>query len=489
MSMVAAAVVGSAVVGGVVAHRAGERAAEATEAGTTAAVDAQLEATRLQIGEVQRQFDYQSQLLQPFVASQLGARQRFNQLLGITPAEGLPAPPGVGAPAALPAPTGPTAPRFREGGRGGMIGQALNEVTRRRIEAGLDPYTGQPAPGDAGLAPELAPTREVPGGKISGAGFPGGQPGPVTIDGATGQVIDGVSPRGGGGYYDYLQGGFRDPNLADIRLGRATAAETELGAFVRNTPLAGRTPEEDLAIRRAEDVRLAAPGGYAQDPRFQFAQGTEIVGGDFQTSPGFEFSMEQAQREVERRQSRGGGYGGRALVEAQRRAQGEANQEYYNYVAARQAELARQDAALAAYQDRERFDVARGDVALESYFGRRAGDVTRYEDAIARNQALQQYDVQRQDQGYYNYLGQVGAAAGLNVGAPQAVAASQAAGGRVGSAYGQQGGTLASLYSGQGSQLAGIEAGSLAGVNQAVQGGVQNYLLQRYLFQPTGAPT
>lgn len=274
-------------------------------------------------------------------------------------------------------------------------------------------------------------------------------------------------------------GSFRDQNLDPTRFGAETARDTELGRHAFENTLAAPDPTQDLAMRRADETRLAAPT-MAQDPRFAFAQDTAVVGDDFRTSPGYEFSVEQGQREVDRKNSAGGNYGGRALMEATRRMQGEADQEYYNWVQARHGDLARQDQAAAAYQGREATDVARGDAAMDNYFGRRAGDVTRQDQAIAQNQAMGQYDVQRQDQAYYNYLQSVGGAAGIQGSVNQGVAASGAAGAGIANAYGNQGGRLASIYQGLGQDRANIAMGTTANVNQSIQSGIGNYLFADY---------
>jgi len=534
MSFVAAAVVSGAVFAGYASKRAADKASDATSAASANAADATVQATQMQINEIARQFDYQTAILEPFVQNQQAANQAYGAALG------------------------------------------------------LDPN-----------APQTGP--------------------------------------------------YRDPNIDYTRLGAASGADSELGQNLRQTRLAGETPEQDLAIRRAaetrlgnyitgdesqrrassarlgrsitggeaggrarsvlasnlitgdesqqragaerlsnlitgdessgraNDVRLAAPGGYENDPRFNFARSTEVVGPNFETSPGYEFMVEQAGREVDRKNSAGGNYGGRALLEAQRRAEGLAAGEYYNYVGARQAELGRQDSAIAAYQGREATDVARGDIglesdiarrvalgagdvsrgdvavesdtarrlatgqadisrgdvalesdlarrlgvaevdlargdravetdtarrlsvasndisrgdqALESYYGRAAGDATRMDQATVRNQELQARDIQHADQAYYNYLASLGAGAGLNVGAPQAVSASSAAGANTANAYGQQGTNLASIYQQQGVNEANIAIGGAQGVNNAVQGGISNYLLYQGLQNPAPQPT
>ncbi len=73
MSWIAAAVVGSAVVGGVVQSKAAKSAASAQVQATEQATGTQLEATRLSVEEQRRQFDEAKKLLAPYVEAGEGA--------------------------------------------------------------------------------------------------------------------------------------------------------------------------------------------------------------------------------------------------------------------------------------------------------------------------------------------------------------------------------------------------------------------------------
>lgn len=88
---IAAAIIGSSVIGGAMQSRAATRAAKtaaaAQEAGTTQATQAQLEATRLGIEEQRRQFDAIQQLFRPYVEAGGGALARQMDLLGMGGAE------------------------------------------------------------------------------------------------------------------------------------------------------------------------------------------------------------------------------------------------------------------------------------------------------------------------------------------------------------------------------------------------------------------
>lgn len=498
--------------GAVASNKAASKASKASAQGAAAAADATIESTRMQIEEISRQFDYQQEVLRPFVQNQQRASQAYSNLLGYSQEQIGPSP------------------------------------SLRAEESSGPPMSIRPPPGGGAANSRdmmFRPGREQFSTAAASKPFNG-----VTIDGSTGEVIG----RGGQP--------FRDPNVNYLAMGRGSAADTELGRAARENRLAGATVGDDelvgyvgrtglargaaadSGIRRAEDVRLsstitgteardraanvrlAAPGGYTNDPRFQFARDTAIVGDRFTESPGYGFQVEQMQRELDRKNSAGGNYGGRALLEAQRRAKGVAAQDYYNWVGARGADLSRQDAALARYQDFEAADVGRGDVALESdlarrlateqydigrgdvalgdyrrreeldlargdaayenFLGRRAMDVQRGDTAIQENTRLTQYDLQRQDQAYYNYLASLGGAAGLNVGAPQAVASSAQAGAQTAGAYAQQGGQLASIYGQRGQDEANIQLGKYANINSSIQSGIGNWLTYAALRpQPT----
>jgi hypothetical protein len=73
MSWIAAAVVGSAVVGGVVQSKAASKAASAQTQAAEAGIEGQLEATRLSVEEQRRQFDAAKELLAPYVQAGEGA--------------------------------------------------------------------------------------------------------------------------------------------------------------------------------------------------------------------------------------------------------------------------------------------------------------------------------------------------------------------------------------------------------------------------------
>lgn len=84
----AAAIIGSSVVGGAMQSRAQSRAAKAAAAaqtqGADAAAQAQLESTRMAIEEQRRQFDAIQQLFRPYVEAGGGALARQMDLIGLS---------------------------------------------------------------------------------------------------------------------------------------------------------------------------------------------------------------------------------------------------------------------------------------------------------------------------------------------------------------------------------------------------------------------
>ena len=301
----------------------------------------------------------------------------------------------------------------------------------------------------------------------------------------------------GGRFRDPETGAFVDPNLDPTRLAEDTAlsrsvmenrlaagdiSEDEYNQYLRENRIAAGTPEEDLMIQRTGDVRLAEGAG---------AQG--VYGDVFTESPGYAFQVEEMDRALDRRRSAGGAnIGGRAIMEAQRRAQGLAAGEYYNWAQGRERDLARMmeaeqydiqrgDLAYAGYEQQRIQDIARQDQGYQDYLRRQQIDVGRMDTAATQEDALRAADQQRQDQAYYNYLNQLAQMAGFGGGpASTAVSASQAAGAQVGGAYGAQGSNLASLYANQGASDANIAWARGAAMNQAIQGGLQNWITAGY---------
>lgn len=497
MSVVAAAVIGSAVVGGVTSYVSAEKAGKEAEKGSQRAADATVQATTMQIDELRRQYDYQQQVLQPQIQQQYNAQRAYADLLGI----GGPATPGTQAPPG----TAPSQPgRVTQQGRypgaaqpaaGGQppVDQARLAVLQEQLRNAE--YQTTAGSGGEGTMRRRADARQqanylrqqifdlenpqVQFDALGGAptmGAPG-----------TSGLADRTGPR-----FDPATGAFVDPNLDPTQLrdveelsgqvrgnllAGTTAEEDPYNQYLRQNRIAAATPEESLMVQRTGDV-LAAEG----------AAGTGVYGDVFETSPGYAFQIEEMQRELDRQGSAGGKYGGRAVIEAQRRAQGEAAGEYYNWAQGRTSDLQRQaaaeqydigrgDQAYQGYETQRISDVQRQDRGYEDYLRRREGDAARLDAATAARDRMTATDRQRQDQAYYNYLSNVQGMAGFGGGpAGTAVEAAGAQGGAVAGAYGTQGSQLATNYANQGISQANVTYAQGAGVNQALQAGASNWL-------------
>ena len=462
MAFIAAAVIGtigSSLVGGVTSVVAGNRQADAALEGAQTAADATVQSTQLQIDEIRRQYDYQQQILLPQIQTQYNAQGAVSDLL-----------------------------RF----------------------GGLDPSVNRGTPGSAGSAGSassdnrlIAPGERIPAGQ-GGTGF--GQDNPEL--GLPQYLSQGQSnvnrlPRGNNGQ-------FLDPNLdrtrlADIntfgdnvrnnRLAGETAGQDEFVNYVADNSLAAPTAAQDVQVQRANDVTLT--GARGGDLLANGAAAESVYGESFTESPGYAFQLEEIQRESDRIGSAGGNYGGRAVIEAQRRAAGLAADEYYNYAAGRNAEInrlataeaqdaarldsfagadiGRGDQALQSFEQQRLSDVGRGDLAFENYLGRSTIDAGRLDAAAQQEDSFLASDRQRDDQAYYNYLANLQGIAGFGGGsAAQAVNASQAAGAQTAGAFSQQGSSLSNIYSQLGTDQANIIGGTAANVNNSLIAGATN---------------
>lgn len=429
--MVAAAAIGGAVVGGVASNRASRRSSSAVEAGAESSAAASVEATQLQVAEIQRQFNYQQSILLPQIQRQYAAQTGFSDLLGLQPQESTLAG-GGGAPAQGTA-TAPPPGSYHQVAPGSNAFMAGIPDTPRYMPLGR---------GDGGL--------------LSGAGSEG-----LFIRGLPRQ-----REARRGGVQNYFsqgeptefqrgeRGEFIDPNLDPTSL----ADEARMADHVQGSLMAGTDVEDDGYFNFVRDNRLA-----------DGAAGTGVYGETFEESPGYDFAREEMERQLERTNSAGGNFGGRAIMEAQRRAKGLADQEYYNWARGRTSDLQRRGQA-------EAMDAGRGENAYENYLSRRQGDTARMDAAVSEEDRLSAVDLQRRDQGYYNYLGNLSRMAGFGDPAGQAVASSEGAGGAVASAYGNRGNRLSQIYGNLGSMQAGIEMEHGANVNNAIQSGMQNYI-------------
>jgi hypothetical protein len=175
--------------------------------------------------------------------------------------------------------------------------------------------------------------------------------------------------------------------------------------------------DPNFTIPRGETNFVRDPGtGYFIDPNVNprnledLARENEIFGPDFTESPGYQFQVEEMNRALDRRQSAGGNYGGRAVIEAQRRGQGVAAGDYYNWAAGRERE------------------------------------VGRIEQGASR-------DLARDDQSYQNYLANLRAMAGFGDVAGQAVSSSAATAGGISSAIGAGGQRSTDIITGTGTNI------------------------------------
>ena len=423
---VATAIVGSAVISAYSAKKGAKSAAKATQAGADAAAQAQLESTRMQIEEMRRQFDYQMEILQPQIEQQFNAQRAYSDLLGV----------------------------------GDTAASTSSQIQAAQTER------------------EIAVFQE----RMNA-------PGTTDADKQRFQVsIDELQSR-----QTNEPGVFRDPNLSQQRL-----AETETySGTVRDNLLAGTDPGADPYRNFVQGTSLVNKGGLAADPVRQDianrslasgAAGTGVYGDVFKQSPGYAFQVEEMNRQLERVGSAGGpNIGGRAIMEAQRRAQGLASGEYYNWAAGRERDLTRLGGAEATdigrldmtaynFQDLQQGEQARGDQAYQDYLRRREGDVARTDAAALNYDQLQATDLQRDDQQYYNYLKLLSDQAGFGGGpAATAVSAAGAQGTNVASAYRTEGTNLSNIYQTQGTNLAIIGSNKAAGYNNAIQSGLGNY--------------
>jgi len=470
VSFVAVAIGGAAIVGAVASNVAANRQSDAVESGATNAAQATIESTRLQIDEIRRQFDYQQDILLPQIQSQYNAQGAFSDLLGIGGAQV-----GVNQDTGFqPQARSRGAQDQRRQQERDIYDQALarGSISQEEYDREISNIDARPYDGDRMAAENRARGPQFPG---SGATqFQRGQ-----------------------------EGQFIDPNIDPTRLqdintlGDTVRSNLQAGTTAENDPyrnfiddnqIASATPGQDVRVQRAGNVRLA-----------DGAAGTGVYGETFEASPGYAFQVEEANRASDRIGSAGGNYGGRAIIEAQRRAQGLAAGEYYNYAAGRERDLGRLgqaeavdigrgDTALSQFESQRIADVGRGDQAYQDYLRRREGDASRLDSAAAQEDSLIASDQARGDQSYYNYINNVGRVAGFGGGpAAQAVNASQVAGSATAGAYARQGGQLSGIYGGLGEDQANIEGGRVANINNSLISGAQNYATYQ-LGKPSPPP-
>lgn len=536
MSAVATAIVGGAVISGYFASQSADAQSGAVAAGAASAAGATIQSTAMQIAEIQRQFDYQQQILLPQIQTQYNAQGAFSDLMGIGGPS--PAQSQVGIDPAFqtekslsvgnnylnPAPPGYAYRGGNNSGGGGGGG-------------------GSPGGGADSSGPDGGPGTGVgngPGGN-GGEGGGGDFYNNVTIPNQNGSVGNIASqqavaptptsrpplplyPTSGATQFQRGPNGeFMDPNLDPRRISdintygdtvrdnlmAGTSAEDDpFRNYIDSNQISASAPGQDLQVARARDVTMMdARGG---DRLAEGAAGTNVYGESFEASPGYAFAREEMDRASDRVRSAGGNYGGRAMIEAQRRAKGLADQEYYNWAAGRTTDLARLggaeaadaerfdnmsrfdisrgDTALSQYESKRISDVGRGDTAYQDYLRRREGDASRLDSAARQEDSLIASDIARTDQGYYNYMANLGQVAGFGGGpAATAVNASQAAGEGTANAYAQQGGQLSNIATNAATNQANISGAEYANYNNAIQSGIGNYITYQN-SQPTRRP-
>ncbi len=469
MSGIATAIVGSAIIGGVVASKSASKASKASRSGAASAAEATITSTQMQIDEIARQFDYQQKILLPQIQQQYNAQRAYSDLLGISG-------PSIGS-------------NFETGYTPEARDEAIQQQRRDEEIAIYEDYMQQYEPGSDEWESYANAIADVEG-RLSDQEL---------IDQenvARGAQMGGEGSSGLGrepSDFRREDGSFVDPNLDPTRLaddtayGEAVRGNLMAGTDVEDDPyfnylrenqLAAGSMEEDAMVRRTGDVRIA-----------EGAAGTGVYGADFQASPGYEFAVEEMGRATDRIGSAGGpNIGGRAIMEAQRRAQGLANQEYYNWAGGRERDLARLgdaeradiergDQAAAGYESQRLQDVMREDQGYQDYLRRLELDAARLDEVGSQEDRLRAADLARSDQGYYNYLDALSNQAGFGGGpAAQAVDASQEAGAQTSAAYGAQGGRLGQIYGDEGTSQANIAYARGAGINNAIQSGVSNWI-------------
>jgi flagellar biosynthesis/type III secretory pathway protein FliH len=292
--------------------------------------------------------------------------------------------------------------------------------------------------------------------------------------------------------YTGSRGQFIDPNLDPTRL----ADVQRLPGHIADTRLAPEDPSQDIYRNYVSENLIAAPS-LAEDEYYgdvssrmlaEGAAGQGVYGEEFMESPGYAFQLEEMNRALDRRNSAGGNYGGEALREAMRQAQGLAAQDYYNWAQGRTQDLIRRgsaeatdagrlDRAAESHVQRGIMDVNREDSAMLNYLARRETDTARMDTAISEADRLEAADIARGDQAYYNYLANTGRVAGFSDAAGQAVNASQNQAAMISNVYGRQG----DIYAQRGENEANIAMNLASNINDAGQSAINNYMLYQYL--------
>ena len=548
--MVAAAMIGGAVIGGVASNRSAKQSSKAVSEGAETSAQAQLEATRLQVDEIARQFDFQQQILMPQIQQQYAAQRAYSDLLGIGGGAGTPAGMGFASPEMATdrfgnQRAGPGVQTYEEEQRQRAREKAIlrdyamrsdDPVVRGQYEQEIARLDARPFREDTFRNAPMTGANDPRAPRFPGAGATQFQ------RGERGEFVD--------RNLDPTRLAEAEELTGQVERNRLASADPDADiyrSYIDENRIAAPTLEEDLRFARARDVTLTGARADArmagdvltEDDLYtnvlgrsltEGAAGTGVYGEEFEASPGYAFQVEEMNRALDRRNSAGGNFGGRAIMEAQRRAQGLAAGDYYNWAQGRERDLMRRgqaeatdagrldtaatnymtrrsqdvlrgdqfaqydigrgDVAVDAYEQQRTADVARGDAAMENYLGRRTQDVARMDAAVGERDRLRGVDLQRRDQGYYNFLQNLSRQAGFGDTASQAVQASQTAGGQTAAAYGQQGSQLSGIYNALGVNQARITQDRYANINNAFQSGIQNWMTYQMSQPPqnTGQP-
>lgn len=437
--------IAASIFSGITSFLTGRSQSRAAERGAELAAETSLQTVQMQLDEIRRQFDYQQAVLLPRLQQQYAAAGAFADLLGIgannpvgstgfnpnrTPppaitSNGQPVgaapvapgqPPGM-APGQTFMPSGGT--NFvggpRAGGPTGARPGGTNYVGGPR--AGTPPPGGIGQPGQPGLTPNMArlqpPARADAAGQavqayVAGQQQQAGPTGPQAPQTVPTWYPEGVTP----GPNDLVAPTPPPPGSTNF------ARDPDTGYFI--DPNVNPRSLEELAIQN------------------------EIYGPEFTESPGYEFSVEEMNRALDRRRSAGGNYGGRAVIEAQRRAGGLALGEYYNYAAGREREVGRIEAGAAV-------------------------------------------DIRREDQAYQNYLTNLRAAAGFGDVSGQVIESSAATAGLGATAIGQGGAQVSQIQNVLGVNQARIAGATGTNVNNAIVQAMEN-LATYYSQQQQNTP-
>lgn len=150
-------------------------------------------------------------------------------------------------------------------------------------------------------------------------------------------------------------------------------------------------------------------------------------------------------------------------------------------------QLGREDVAMQNYLSRQgmdasrldqqmNIDTARNDQAFMDYLDRQGIDINRLDNASLNYLQRQQYDVSRKDANLSNFMSRLGATSGLGGDVQASVAGAQQTGGQMANIYRNQGNTMANIYQNRGAGEAMAAQQQYAGINNAIQSGVGNYL-------------